>query len=198
MAYAGRPINEDQVLPAKCEHDEYKRLYAKLQAELEAENALETFCTHEAGHLIFFRRAGFTKFDFEGPTMTYRLWLTGESEADRYNYYLAAVHVPEVGRLRRYNNDDTLKEIARGAVAGEMFNEVRQNRPSVPVDKSSDYDGFNELCLRALRTDNSFGYDAPGRWKRARDEVKDYLGSSAHEQEIQDAIVEVRFKCFSL
>jgi hypothetical protein len=195
--YIGKAINEEGVLREKRDHPEYRRLYSKLQIELTAVNAIDIFCTHEAGHLIFFRKAGFTRFEFLGPTMTYNSLMPYEDESQRYNYYIAAVRAPEILNIPRYD-DSVLDALARGASAGEVFNEIRQQGRPVPIDKSSDFDGFDDHCRRALRANGLIGYDAKGRWNRARSEVKAYLENSINEAEIHAAIVEVKHGCFGL
>jgi hypothetical protein len=196
-AYTGRKIDESGVSLERRKHPEYKRLYSKLKKELTASHSIEIFCVHEAGHLIFFRQAGFTEFDFLGPTMTYDDLKPYDDESKRYNYFLAAVRTPEASRIDEYN-ENVLIRLAGGAAAGEVFNEVRQQCPPVPIDKSSDFDGFDEHCRKALRYDNEIGYDAKGRWGRARDEVKAYLEDRTNETKIQSAITEVRYGCFKL
>jgi hypothetical protein len=196
-SYRGRDIDENGVPLIKREHPEYKRLYKKLQSELAAPNSIDIFCAHEAGHLIFFRRAGFTQFKFYGPTMTYDAINTFADESERYNYFIAAVRTPEANQLQGYN-DDLLNSLARGAAAGEVFNEIRQRHPPVPIDKSSDFDGFDLYCRNALRKNLSIGYDAEGRWKRARKEVEVYLGNRINENEIKTALMEVKYGCFGI
>lgn len=195
--YVGRAIDESGVDVKKREHPEYKRLYSKLQNELTASGAIDIFCVHEAGHLIFFRKAGYTTFIFRGPTMTYNPWKPCKDESERYNYYIAAVETPEIDRLVHYD-DRTLLGLARGAAAAELFNEIRQQCAPIPIDKSSDFDGFDNHCRKALRYDPDIGYDASGRWRRARAEVTPYLHNPANEHEIQRATAEVKQQCFNL
>jgi hypothetical protein len=97
-------INESSVPLEKRRHPKYQELFSKLQKELTAKGAIEIFSTHEAGHLIFFKRAGFTQFEFHGPTMTY--------DGERCGYHIAAVETPESSRIRNYNGD-ILDRLAR-------------------------------------------------------------------------------------
>ena len=196
-AYAGRAIDEDGVLPKKREHPEYKRLYAKLEKELTASNAIENFCAHEAGHLIFFKQAGFVKFDFYGPTMTYDAFKPCKDESERYDYFIAAIHSPEMQNIRHYDGD-TLDRLAKGAVAGELFAEVRRGVIPPPVEKNHDFDSFDSHCRKALRFPYGVSYDAKGRWLAARPRVKEYLADPTNETKIQAAIAEVRYECFGL
>lgn len=190
-------IDESGVSLEKRNHPEYERLLSKLKKELTASNSIEIFCVHEAGHLIFFRQAGFTEFIFLGPTMTYDSLKPCKDESERYDYFLAAVRTPEASQIHEYN-ENVLINLAGGAAAGEVFNEERQQCPPVPIDKSSDFDGFDEHCRKALRYDNEIGYDAKSRWGRARDLVKAYLEDRTNETQIQSAIMEVRYGCFRL
>ena len=147
--------------------------------------------------MIFFKRAGLTRFEFYGPTMIYNDSQSVDDESKRYGYFLAAVRTPETRDIQGYD-DELLSALARGAVAGEVFNEVRQQRPIRSIDESSDFVGFNAHCLRALREDLDSGYDAKGRWRKAQDEVRAHLQDNANESEIQSAIAKVRFECFGL
>jgi len=197
MAYAGRAIDESGVPPEKRSHPEYLRRYLELQTLLTALNSIDKYCAHEAGHLIFFERAGLTQFEFYGPTMTFNDLHSFDDESKRYGYFLAAVRTPEAGDIQGYD-DEMLNTLARAAVAGEVFNEVRQQSPIRPIDESTDFVGFDAHCRKALREDFEIGYDAKGRWRKAQDAVRAYLQDNANEPEIQSAIAKVRFGCFGI
>ena len=170
-------------------------MYSKLQSELTASKSIEIFCVHEAGHWIFFKQAGYTEFDFRGPTMVYNP--LKERGNERFGYFQAAVRIPEASRIRNYD-DSVLDGLARGSASGEVFEEVRLHHLPRPHDGSSDFNSFDEHCRRALRNDFDIRYDAKGRWRRTRLKVKAYLEDGTNGEEVQDAIVKIRYECFRL
>jgi hypothetical protein len=182
-------IDDSRVLPVSMKDDaEYMRRRQDIERRLRAPRAIETFCTHEAGHLIYFRRAGFTQFDFLGPTIAY--------DGKRFDDCLAAVNPPKLGRNHFYD-DDFLIELARGAVAGGVFVEVRLHYPEIENGDGADWVLFENHCRRAQRQDVSRTFNPEERWRQARDEVKaDLENHVITDDEIQRAEDEVRHKCF--
>jgi hypothetical protein len=190
-------IHTSRVPEDKRNHSEYRCRYSELQALLDSSSSIDLYCVHEAGHLIFGKRAGLTEFKFHGPTMTYDGVTPDKDEKERFGYFLAAVETPETSRIQKYD-DALLDAMAKCAVAGEVFEEVRRGVPLKPIEKSWDFDTFDHFCRNARRADRDIDYDAKGRWLRAQPHVRIYLRDQANEAEIQSAIATVKYGCFRL
>ena len=189
--YTGRPI-EDLVPTEKRNHHKYRKRLLELQSGLEMPEGTSVYSTHEAGHHIFWKRAGFNNFEFHGPTVFYDVQESDEN--NRYKCYFAAVRTPELNNISNFN-DDLLNRIAESAVAGDTFNEMRNQIPTRHLNKNSDYRDFSTFC------EVKFGllpYDIVSRWQDAIPKVRAYLQDPRNEENIQTAIKYVRRKCFHL
>lgn len=191
-----RPI-KDLVPLDRRDHPAYLLEYKQLEQDLSATTSIGIYCAHEAGHLIFFRRAGFTEFEFAGPTIHYDERY--QEENNRYSSFPAAV-MPidlKLNSLCNYS-DELLDSLARAGAAGDIFNEFEQGKTPRPPESSDDFYHFDQHCRRALQQDSEIRYDAKGRWKRAQGDVRAYLRDNSNAPTIESAISEVRRQCFDL
>jgi len=195
MSYSGREINESFVLP-EFRNDRYRQKYEELKIKLEDPNQVEYACVHEAGHVIFTRKAGFHQIEFHGPTMIYDDRI--ENEDDRYDYCIAAVADLRAANPEYYS-EAVLCKLARIAIAGEVFNEIRQRYfTTIPADKRSDWRKFERECYKAHKSNTDIRYQPLRYWRGARTAVEAYLNNNPDEGMIQSTIAEVRLNCFDL
>jgi hypothetical protein len=193
-AYLGRAIC-DRVPLGKRNHSEYKRQRLELEHGLADAQILESYYTHEAGHLYYFERAGFSGFEFYGPEMEYDPDIMITDEKDKYSYFPAAVRSPEFSKLQDCDENE-LCAIAKAAVAGGVFVEVFL-QSSERGDKQ-DYKDFKKVHLKMYKNDHTLGYDPAARWAQAQIDVKTELQQLTDRTEIQLKIMEVKYECFGL
>ena len=89
------------------EHPEFLKKFNHLRRVLGDPRQVEIGCTHDAGHLIYFRRAGIPteNLKFHGPTVFYN------PQLQEFLYFLVCVEPP-------LNSPVQIDAFAKGAAAG--------------------------------------------------------------------------------
>ena len=193
MAYAFDPdkiVIDDHTVPdAMKKHPEYLRRRQDIKNVLHLPNALEKFCTHEAGHLIYLKRAGLPDPEFFGPTITY--------DGRNFDHCTIGVKPPDMKNSPGYFSGRFMIKLARVAVAGGVFSEELLHCSKEENGDSVDWDLFVEYCKNAQRHDTGRSYNPDKRWRKARAQVKKDLDTQVITgNEIQSAKEEIKRKCF--
>jgi hypothetical protein len=132
---------------------------------------LEAIATHEAGHEIYFRKAGSTSFTYVPPTVVYR----EDSQEQPFDGQLARI-IPE-NFPTEPNDGNWLFHLAKAYAAG---GECARRLTTIDYGGDTiDRKLFKETC------DDCYGgadadqlMDVEGMWKRAQNTVRDELNNS--------------------
>jgi hypothetical protein len=188
---------------ARRDHPDLPNTLNRLLADLSIPQRIEAVCIHEAGHYIYFKKAGI-RTTFEPPSV---YW---SEETKRFGYFLAAVDTPDVGEFFTGYSNEFLSELAKAGIAAtlvitKLLNEPdryelgesvsSQLRDELGLVEDGDYQAFRRRCLYALRT-NSIDFKPRERWELARTEVNYELSATNVMQDILSAASTVRTECF--
>jgi hypothetical protein len=175
-------------VPANLKDEEYLRRLRAIENSLRIPERFEKTCTHEAGHLIYFRRAGFADFVYCGPKIFH--------DGRQFVYWVAWVN-PSAFNGNIFYSDELLRGIARGAAAGGVFLEVLLGCSVIDNGSGDDLMSFGVHCSRA-QAQLSRPLNVQERWNRARSEVKlDLENNIIRPDEVERAKAEVVQNCFS-
>jgi hypothetical protein len=163
--------------------DEFRSQYQRLRHEISDLVRVKEFCIHEAGHLIYFRRAHLAAFEFKGPTVYLK---NGSIEI-----FPASV-VPDERQLQRIG----AKALAVGAAAGGAFTSIicRREYRGDAVDQAL----FSELVNPHELAD--LGLTRDELWEQAQREVEGDLRTMGKlfREEIDCTAAEIARECFGL
>jgi hypothetical protein len=150
-----------------------------LVSKLSQDAYLDLFSIHEAGHEIYFRKAGVTSFFFQPPRIVYRK----DNREKPFSGQWAII------RIREWvspGGDDWLLKLARGYAAGGKCS-VRLTTTDYAGD-TIDRQLFEDTYITAfpgVNVDDAMKKDIEKMWQDAQDDVKRDL----NEHELQHKVL---------
>jgi hypothetical protein len=147
---------------------------------------VEIGCTHDAGHLIYFRRAGIPteNIKFHGPTVFYN------PQLQEFLYFLACVEPP-------FDCQVQIDAFAKGAAAGGVFSSVLCHETY--RGDEADLDLFTRIANRWLQRNlHLWGLvNIESLWREAQQAVEADLrdADATFHSEIAAAIAEIKARC---
>ena len=151
---------------------------------------LDLFSIHEAGHEIYFRKAGVTHFFFQPPRIVYR-------KDNREKPFLGQWAIIRIREYACPGGDDWLLKLARGYAAG--------GRCSMQLT-STDYAGdtidrqlFEETYIAAfpgVNVDDAMKKDIEKMWQDAKDDVNRDLNEYELQREVRAKAQEIKPQLF--
>ena len=180
-------IDTSNVPIDKREHPDFQRRMREIKRDLADLPTIEICCTHEAGHLIYFRRAGATQFRFDGPMIFY------EAARDEFHHGLAGV--------KPLSPIYDVDGFAKGAVAGGVFSSLLCGQAH--RGDSDDRLFFSRYIDHWLRQNphlQGCNINADEMWRNAQLAVEEDLRApdSPLRAEIPLAVAEIKLECFIL
>jgi hypothetical protein len=184
-----RVIIDDSVPASLRDSPEYLSRRRAIERSLQVPDRFDRTCTHETGHVIYFRRAGFTTFEYLGPKIFH--------DGRQFRYWVAYVSPSQLNGNILYT-EELLLGLARGAAAGGVFLEVLLGCSAIDNGSGDDLMSFGMHCGRA-QVQWRRPLSVQQRWIRARKEVKlDLENHVITPDEIDRTKAEVISKCFSM
>jgi hypothetical protein len=168
------PIDK-QALP------DFQRKMRELRRDLANPTTMEACCIHEAGHLIYFRRAGLDP-SLSGPMIMY------DEACAQFRHGLAWVK-PDLRAIRDLN------AFAKGVAAGGVFTRVIAGQEY--LGHSGDLDVFRGIVKHRFRFNGPTAHEI---LRTAISSVEEDVGEpeSAVRGEIPTAIAEIKDRCFGI
>jgi hypothetical protein len=183
------PIDTSQIPQDKLTDGRFQSLHTQIQAALNHMGYINAFCIHEAGHIIYFTKAGVTDFDFYGPRIIY------DSQRDDFDGYPAAIQ-PKPWNADFLNMDiqKWLNTVAQAHAAGGVFARQLSNAPDGGDEE--DRQRFDNMCAIFQRQVPDVTIDLEDSWKEAQDAVMRDLRSPAFRNEAWNKAREIKAKLF--
>jgi hypothetical protein len=186
-------------LNIRAEHaqeDRFKEKFRLLQEQLNASGTIDHVCLHEAGHLVYFRRAKIPTEKY-GPTIEY---LGGD-----FISCLAAIGTPTINEFTIYTLE-LLDDLARAGVAANLFGDeflkessgdsalAKRLREGKQTVYENDLARFKRCCYWARQF---IPYtESIKRWSDAEISVAKELKDPKLRDDIHLAAQEIRQECF--
>jgi hypothetical protein len=182
-------IDTSQIPQDKLADARFLSLHAQMQAALNHTGYVNSFCIHEAGHIIYFSRAGVADFDFYGPRIVY------DAGRDDFDGYPAAVQ-PKPWNADFLNMDvqQWLNTVAQAHAAGGVFARLLANVPDVGDDE--DRQLFDHMCAVVQRQTPNIEIDREASWREAQDAVMKDLRSPAFRAQAWNKAREIKARLF--
>jgi hypothetical protein len=167
---------------------------------------IEAVCIHEAGHLVFFKKAKIRTV-LRQPALKY------SQTHKKFVPVLAAVGTPEINEDTAYD-EELLDNLARGGVAAGMFVDefIANKKDYGPVSdalifellqereivNNNDKDTFTQYCDWAMRNGSGIEFDPVTPWSKAQEHVEAYMHCPEFKEKRSAAIAEIKLECFGL
>jgi hypothetical protein len=161
-----------------------------LVSKLSQDAYLDLFAIHEAGHEIYFRRAGVTQFFFQQPRIVYRK----DNQDKPFLGQWAII------RIREYacpGGDDWLLKLARGYAAGGRCS-MRLTSTDYAGD-TTDRELFEETYISAfpgVNVDEAMKNDIEKMWQDAQVDVNKDLNGHELQSKVHAKAQEIRSQLF--
>jgi hypothetical protein len=169
----------------------FRNLHARVEQEFELPHTIDNCCIHEAGHIIYLRRAGVKDFGYLGPRIEYR------PLTDTFHDFWAAVK-PDYERISpdpTFSGEDLIRALARGMAAGGIFTLALTNR-TVPGD-ADDYRIFGSLWDMLLKDSPNIAMSQENVWKGAQEDIeRDLKNDLTLREQVRITADEIRPKLF--
>lgn len=180
-------IDDATVPPTLIGSDEYTKRRDSIRRTLR-NFSIDEFCTHEAGHRIYFKQIGMTTEPI-GPTIKY--------ENGVWDYWVVSIAAPKLTNSQLVDYRFLVK-FARAAVAGGVFLEVLRHVPRKDNGDPDDCEMFKVYMKKAQDLGSTHSYNnPPRRWTKARFKVAADLRTGVVSQvEIFLTTEEIKRKCF--
>jgi len=185
------PIDTSQVPQDKLTDARFLSLHAEIQGALNHLGYVNAFCIHEAGHMIYFSKAGFAEFDFHGPRIVY------DSERDDFDGYPAAIQ-PKPYNIDFSNMDiqKWLSTVAQAHAAGGVF--ARKLANARDGGDEEDRQHFDNMCGVVQRQIPNIEIDREASWRGAQDAVLKDLRSPAFRTEAWNKARKIKERLFGV
>jgi len=184
----GHTIDISGVPMEMREHPDFLQKFSHLTRALADPRQVEIACTHDAGHLIYFQRAGIQieSLTFHGPTVKYN------PKRQEFVYFLVCVEPP-------LNSPVQIDAFAKSAAAGGVFTAVLCGETY--RGDEADLCVFTHVASGLLRQNPYLSgfVTVDSLWREARQAVEKDLrdADATFHSEIAAAIAEIKARCLN-
>ena len=182
-----KEIDVSQVPFEKLTDPDFLRCRSQMEAVLKSDQWVTGFSAHEAGHLIYFRRAGWKDFDYRGPTILF------DSARCEFKAIVAAVR--PAGTMNEAADkvitlEQFIMSMAKGHAAGGVVIRSLTSLPDAGDD--GDYEDFSNWCTAICAQHPHLPIDRKRFWEDAQKAVAKDLRKPPARKEIWDVAKEIR------
>lgn len=182
-------IDISQVPEDKRNHPDFIELRQQIAAALDSQAWRSAFSVHEAGHWIYFERAGVTRFLVEGPRIIYT------PVQDEFSGFPASVQPQAMSPKSEMAYEELLAwffDLTKGYVAGGVFAGILTTAPD--VGNQQDRENYEAQCdgLQA----KGITVDRNGIWNEAELAVRTELRNPAFKRQAWAKAAELREQLF--
>jgi hypothetical protein len=176
------PIKID-LPPDKLSDPDVLKLYNEMQEIFENNLAVNSFCVHEAGHVIYYQRAGVPIHSIAGPRITYQNGPLSHPAEVR----VLKADVEALGK-----SPETVFKIAKVHAAGKIF-AIRLTAVSVGGEKI-DQQNFRDYCDSIPISENERGTI----WDDAEKEIEKEIAKPANRKEAWNEAYKIRLQLLGI
>jgi hypothetical protein len=185
---------------------DFPKAFQEANQSLLIPGKVEAICVHEAGHLVFFKKAKIRAI-LRGPALKY------SRTHKQFVPVPASIGTPEMNEHTPYD-EELLENLARGGIAAGMFvDEFITNRENYglvsdaliaellrerEIVNNNDYCTFKLFCHWARTNGSQIEFDPLTPWSEAQKHVEAYTRCPEFKEERAAAIAEIRLECFGL
>jgi len=176
-------INISTVPADKRNAPDFQELYKGAQEIFSEIIAINSFCIHEAGHVIYYLRAGVPIHSIVGPRMTYK---------EKPIFIPAAIQVELKDMEALGTSKEAVQKVAKIHAAGKAS--VLALTGLTAAGEETDRTNFNDFCDLAGIPKN----DRNGIWDDAEYQIKKEIIKPANKKEAWDNAYNIRRLLFDI
>jgi hypothetical protein len=185
----GTMIDTSQVPQDKLSDRRFLSLRSQIENVLKDGRFVNSVCVHEAAHVVFFEKAGFTNPSFEKTRIVFQ----ESQEDDPFTVFMAAVkfNTENVGR-ESLKGEELLRwilAVSKAFCAGGVA--ARTIMQADDVGDAQDYANFLRFCENVCANSN-IPIDRKVLWKCAQDDVRAELEQQPVERNIWKKVREIK------
>lgn len=186
-------IDISQVPKEKLADPRFVDLHSQIERVLGNSFWLHAFSIHEAGHCIYFERAGVQEIRYFGPQIKY------DPTKEEFIGFPASVQ-PQTASINPVNFalDRWFLDVAMAHAAGGVF--ARELTAAPDVGDDQDRENYENICNvlieSAIKNGTPISLDRNGLWTLAQETIQQELRSPVFRKEAWERAAEIRIKLF--
>jgi hypothetical protein len=185
----GTMIDTSQVPQDKLSDPRFLSLHSQIENVLKDERFVNSVCVHEAAHVIFYEKAGFTNPSFAKTRIVYQ-----ESQEDPFTVFMAEVkfnteNVDRESLKGDYEFNMWILAVSKAFCAGGVA--AKTIMQAGDVGDAQDHVNFLRFCENVCANSN-IPIDRKVLWKCAQDDVRGELEQQPVERKIWKKVREIK------
>jgi hypothetical protein len=185
----GTMIDTSQVPQDKLSDPRFLRRQAEIESALKDGRFVNSVCVHEAAHVIFYEKAGFTNPSFAKTRIVYQ-----ESQEDPFTVFIAEVKFNTENIDREFVKGDYeinmwILAVSKAFCAGGVA--ARTIMQADDVGDAQDYANFLRFCENVCAK-RSNPIDQNILWECAQNDVRTELKQKSLENKIWKTVREIK------